>query len=525
MVSLSDNIALLAIASLSILAYTFLRNSDKKPPGPFRLPIIGNAHQMPVDSPWLTFTEWKKKYGDIIHVDILGRPLVIINSAKVARELMDKRSAVYSDRPHFIMAGDLVGYGETFVLQPYGENWRQQRKLIAQAFGQASIPRCYSLQEKEAQILIKNVLKDPSSLFTQIKLRIGVIIIRVTYGYYVKDETDPFLTTPLKAMDNFSEASIPGNFMVDVLPFMRNLPSWMPGSGFLQTAKAWRKIFYDASYNPYEWSKQNLRTGKTLLPSLCGTLLQNADGELPDETEERLVWAATSMMGGGLDTNMTTALSFFLDMLLYPDIQHKAQIEVDSVVGTDKLPEVKDIASLPFIRSIVTEVLRLHPAIPMGIPHAVTQDDSYNGMLIKKGTMVMANVWHMLHDPEVYPDPMDFKPERYNNDDTEMQKVINLAFGFGRRACPGIHFAFGTLYSIVLTTLATCDILPALNANEDKIIPSVKYSSGTIRYIIRFISVIYDGLSGVVFLSTSPCTLKPRSSKAETLLAEVATVP
>ncbi|KIJ28115.1 hypothetical protein M422DRAFT_784640 [Sphaerobolus stellatus SS14] len=234
-------------------------------------------------------------------------------------------------------------------------------------------------------------------------------------------------------------------------------------------------------------------------------------------------------MGGGLDTNMTTALSFFLDMLLYPDIQHKEQIEVDSVVGTDRLPEVKDIASLPFIRSIVTEVLRLHPAIPMGIPHAVTQDDSYNGMLIKKGIMVMASVWyalysilyilgfsggvhihtrHMLHDPEVYPDPMDFKPERYNNDDAEMQKVINLAFGFGRRACPGIHFAFGTVYSIVLTTLATCDILPALNANGDKIIPSVKYSSGNISFPEHF-----------------PLHLKTRSSKAETLLAEVATVP
>ncbi|KIJ28116.1 hypothetical protein M422DRAFT_270609 [Sphaerobolus stellatus SS14] len=198
---------------------------------------------MPVDSPWLTFTKWKKKYGDIIHVDILGRPLVIINSAKVARELMDKRSAVYSDRPHFIMAGDLVGYSETFPLAKHPFR--------------ATIP-----YKKGSSNPYKKCAERPKLLIYSNKTfwnrRIGVIIIRVTYGYYVKDETDPFLTTPLKAMDNFSEASIPGNFMVDVLPFMGNLPSWMPGSGFLQTAKAWRKIFYDASYNPYEWSMQNL---------------------------------------------------------------------------------------------------------------------------------------------------------------------------------------------------------------------------------------------------------------------------
>ncbi|KIJ41535.1 hypothetical protein M422DRAFT_209254 [Sphaerobolus stellatus SS14] len=114
----------------------------------------------------------------------------------------------------------------------------------------------------------------------------------------------------------------------------------------------------------------------------------------------------------------------------------------------------------------------------------------------------------MLHDPEVYADPMEFKPERYNNDDTEMQKINDLVFGFGRRACPGSHFAFGTLYSIVLTTLATCDILPALDANGKEIIPNVKYSSGTISFPDKF-----------------PLRLRSRSPKAEALLAEVSTAP
>lgn len=63
-----------------------------------------------------------------------------------------------------------VGYDETFVLLPYGENWRKQRRLIAQDFGLSSTPKYYPLQEKEAAILVRNLLKDPSSLVEQIKL-------------------------------------------------------------------------------------------------------------------------------------------------------------------------------------------------------------------------------------------------------------------------------------------------------------------------------------------------------------------
>ena len=87
----------------------------------------------------------------------------------------------------------------------------------------------------------------------------------------------------------------------------------------------------------------------------------------------------------------------------------------------------------------------------------------------------------MLHDPSIYPDPMAFDPDRYRLDDSEMQKVTDVAFGFGRRVCPGFHCALGTLYAIVLTTLATCDILLALDENGTKIVPTAKYSSGTIR--------------------------------------------
>jgi cytochrome P450 len=86
----------------------------------------------------------------------------------------------------------------------------------------------------------------------------------------------------------------------------------------------------------------------------------------------------------------------------------------------------------------------------------------------------------MLHDPEIYPEPMEFNPERFNGDDEKMEKVKDVVFGFGRRFCPGRYFSGGTTFALIATTLATCDILPGLDENGHEVLPKVAYTPGTI---------------------------------------------
>ncbi|KAF4609871.1 hypothetical protein D9613_010412 [Agrocybe pediades] len=488
-----------------VLYNTCLKRKKNLPPGPQGIPILGNAHQMPVGTPWLSFAEMGKKFGDIMHFDVIGKPFIIINSAKIARDLLDKRSNIYSDRPHFIMAGDLVGYDETFVLQPLGDNWRKQRRLIAQDFSQSMIPRYHSLQEKEAAILVRNLLKDPSSLLSEIQLRIGIIIVRVTFGYYIQSADDLFLKNPLAAMVNFGKATLPGNFFVDFLPALKYLPRWMPGAGFLSIADEWRKLVWDASWNPYDWCKKNLDTGKTLMPNLCGNYLVESNGKMSRDDELKLVWASSSVMGGGMDTSMSTTLSFLMAMILYPEVQAKAQAEIDSVIGKDRLPLISDRPRLPYVRSILAETFRWAPSFPMGIPHATREDDVYEGYEIPKGALIMPNIWHMLHDPAVYDKPDEFIPERFNGDEAEMAKTNALLFGFGRRVCPGQHFAEGTLFAIMATVLATCDVLPGLDEAGNEVLPKYEYTAN----------------GAITFPKPYTLRLRPRSPQATALLAEV----
>ncbi|KZT07386.1 cytochrome P450 [Laetiporus sulphureus 93-53] len=499
-------LAVAAIAGGTYVLAKHLMCSRKRlrlAPGPIRWPLVGNVLQIPQLNPWLTYSKWADTYGDIIHLDVLGRPVIIINSAEVARDLLDKRSSVYSDRPHLVMACDLVGYSETFALKPYGEEFRRQRKLVRQDFAQGTVLCYYHLQETEAHKLVQAVLQDPSSLAGQVKMRISAIIMEASYGYTVKSEDDPYITIPFTSMANFSKACAVGTWLVDFIPQLQYLPHWMPGAGFLRTAREWRETHMNASWNPYRWCKQNISSGIAHTPSLCATSLLQADGGLSQENEHTLVWAAASVLGGGLDTNMSTILTFFLAMLHYPDVQAKAQAEIDAVVGTDRLPSITDRASLPYVRSLVTEVYRWNPAVPLCLPHALSEADVYNGIHLPKGSVVMPNVWHMLHDPTTYADPMDFKPERYGNSDAEMQKVTDLAFGFGRRACPGFYFAQGTIFAVIATVLATCDVVPAVDEHGAPVIPEVAYTSGTI-----------------VFPEPFRCNVKSRTERARALLAQ-----
>ncbi len=117
------------------------------------------------------------------------------------------------------------------------------------------------------------------------------------------------------------------------------------------------------------------------------------------------------------------------------DVQRKAQQELDSVVGTERLPTWDDIPNLPYTNLVLQETYRMNPLSPLGIPHASVADDVYNDMFIPKGTIVYQNVWAMHHDESIYADPFRFHPERYlSKEEGGLGEPLPVGnFGFGRR--------------------------------------------------------------------------------------------
>lgn len=156
----------------------------------------------------------------------------------------------------------------------------------------------------------------------------------------------------------------------------------------------------------------------------------------------------------GAETTSTTLEWCALAMIAFPEVQCRAQAELDAVVGRDRLPTFADSPHLPYLRAVIKEVLRWRPALPLGVPHAATEEDWYEGMYIPKGTICIVNAWHCNHDPAVFgEDAYEFRPERHLDEHGELSsgpaetnQAGHVAFGFGRRVCVGKDLAQDSLF-------------------------------------------------------------------------------
>ncbi|KAH9841066.1 cytochrome P450 [Rhodofomes roseus] len=151
-----------------VVAGLLARTRLPYPPGPRGWPVIRNLLDIPLDKPWLVYCTWAETYGDLVHLDVFGHHIVILNTAQAAKDLLDDRSSIYSDRPILTMA-ELSGYGDEMGMLHYNDRWRTQRKIVAQSFNPGVVPRYYSIQEQEARRLIHGMLRSPDTLISQTK--------------------------------------------------------------------------------------------------------------------------------------------------------------------------------------------------------------------------------------------------------------------------------------------------------------------------------------------------------------------
>ncbi|KAK7692059.1 hypothetical protein QCA50_005464 [Cerrena zonata] len=491
------NSALIVLGLYILRRYSIRKNRFPVPPGPRGLPFVGNVLDMPTSHEWLAITEWTKRWGDIIHVNVLGKHFVFLHSAEDAVALLDKRSSKYSDRPTLIMAGELVGWVASLGLTRYGDRFRESRRFFSRIIGSKSALRPFhELIETEIHKFLRRLIYTPENVHEHIRKTASGIIMKITYGYSVMEGKDPYVEIVDRAMENFSITTTLGAFLVDALPILRYIPSWVPGARFKKLAAVWRAETMAMAEMPFAMVKQQMREG-TALPSYTKNLLETET--LTPEKEDNIKWSAASMYGGGADTTVSTIYSFFLAMTMYPEIQQKAKEEIDRVVGKDRLPTFADRENLPYVEAVVNEVLRLSPVVPLGGFHRASQDDIYKGYFIPKDTVVIANIWALLRDPERYPDPSAFNPDRYLHPNPN-RNPREFIFGFGRRICPGLNLADTSVFFTCAMVLATFDISKAVE-NGVIIEPSGEYTAGSISHPKEF-----------------KCSIKPRTSKASSLI-------
>ncbi|KAL4923087.1 cytochrome P450 [Aspergillus undulatus] len=458
------------LASLYLVGLLFSRSSSRAslPPGPKPLPIVGNVRDMPAfGSPdWAHWLEHKALYGPISTVSVLGQRLIILNDVRLAFELLEKKSVIYSDRPKLPFAS-LCGLDGTVLMQGYGKRLKAYRKYIHRELGSSlSASRFNQTQETEVRRFLVCLLDAPQHLPEHAKRLAGAMILKVLYGYRM-DYTalDPLLDFIEKTLENTTAALVPGTWLVDAVPILRHVPAWFPGAGFRLTAQLLWQDLQSMADVPFRFVQEQINV-HSVQGSYVANLLKDRDIPSGSKEETDVKWTAVSLYFGGADTTVSTISSFYLAMALYPDVQKRAQEEIDRVVGRDRLPGYEDRDNLPYINALVKEALRWHPVTPMGVAHSSMEDDVCDGYHIPKGSIIMPNIWAFCHDPKDYKDAMSFKPERFLGDNPELDPY-SFAFGFGRRICPGRILADSNIYLTISMSLAAFNIGKAVRDGKE----------------------------------------------------------
>ncbi|KAJ7138224.1 cytochrome P450 [Mycena epipterygia] len=482
-----------ATAGLAIILYNLhSRLTGSKlslPPGPRKIPIVGNIFDLPPAREWEMYQDWSRQYNsDILQLDLAGKSVIILSSLKATEDLLEKRSFIYSDRSPMPMLKDLMGWTFSLPIIPYGNAWspRAHRRLFSQRFNELAATHG----------LLRRLVHTPDAFRDHLRQMAGEIIISVAYGIDVLPVNDPYIDVAEQANAGI-QAAIPGRFLVDSIPLLKYVPDWFPGAGFKQKAKEWKQVgqllqelpFVEASGTArHSFTTENLRN-----------LSESCDKYYNEETIKA---TAASMYLAGSDTTVAALSTFVLAMLANPEAQRKAQMEIDMVIGEEQLPDFNDEHSLPYVSALVQEVLRWKPVAPLGVPHFLSVEDEYRGYRIPAGSVVIGNVWAILHN-EMYPDPGAFKPERFLRDGKPNPDVRDpqAAFGFGRRICPARHMAMESVWITIASIFSVFDITNAVGDNGQIIEPSYAYSSELISTPLPF-----------------KCSITPRSLDAVALI-------
>ncbi|KAI0742050.1 CyP450 monooxygenase [Daedaleopsis nitida] len=452
------------------------------PPGPRGWPIIGNALDFPKDNLGRGLRDICAQYGELVHIKILGQDIIVLGSYETACELLDKRSSIYSDRPDFIM-GRLTSFTEwSLPVLRYGPLWRTHRRIFHQELLVNAIVRYEDVQRGVARRILRNFLDSPQRFRKHLEAAFSGTALRIAYGLEVSEEDDTYVRALREMLDAGTAFAVPGKYLVEVLPILQYLPGCLPGAAFKREAAAASKRMRAILQELFQAGKDNMEHG-TARDSILTRILQHRAGidqRAMAEREEICAEVAATLYTAGAETTAATLEAFILAMALFPEVQEKAQDELDVVVGRLRLPDFSDRPSLPYINALCKELVRWHIVAPTAVPHTTIRDDEFRGYWIPKGSLVIPNLWAYSRDPDIYSNPEDFDPDRFIKDGKPNGRVRNphdFVFGFGRRICPGRHLADASLFMMCASILHIFSITPAKGEDGKPISLEAKFTT------------------------------------------------
>nr|XP_016485816.1 PREDICTED: premnaspirodiene oxygenase-like [Nicotiana tabacum] len=425
------------------------RGRKNLPPGPWKLPLIGNLHQLGISSPHVALKELAEKYGPLMHLKLGECSTIVISSYEMLKEVIRISDIVFANRPDLLLSTMMYDGGD-IGFAPYGDYWKQMRKIcILELLSPRRVRSTYPLMEEEISRLVKSIKASgactPINMSECFKTLTCAIVCRASVGMANKD-SDSLILAAKEATTIGGLLNIP-----DLFPSLKFLPYITGSKQKLVKMHQVCDRLLEEIVREHEDSIQRSNGEPIDEEDLLHVLLRLGEKErhkfqIPI-TRDNIKAIILDMLIAGTDTTATTLEWTMSELMKNPTIMKKAQAEVRETLKGKKIVDHSDIQNLKYLKLVVKETLRFHPPGPLSVPRESREECEINGYVIPNKTIALVNMWAMGRDPQYWRDPEKFEPERFNFIDDINRSIPPefFGFGFGRRACPGMSFAIANL--------------------------------------------------------------------------------
>lgn len=389
-------VVLATLVFFLVYALLFIGRREKNlPPGPPTVPILGNLHQIPTKGSYLTFTAWAKKYGGIFSLKLGPGTAIVLTDRRYVKQLIDKKSSIYSDRPHSYVSHNLITGGDHVLISHYGKTWQRYRKVIHQFFMESIVQSDHlPVQNAEACQLVYDMLHQPEQHMMHPKRYSNSIACSTLWGVRSPTIDTPHMARLYNLMENWSVVMEPGNTPpVDIFKFLHYIPEQVFGN--------WRsraKNVGDEMNGLYADMVKQIEKRREAVGSkgcfMDRVLDQREKLELNDH---QLLFLGGTMMEGASDTSSSIIIAAIQAFVKWPEIQRKAWAEIDKAVGEDRSPVWEDYDNLPYVAATVKEAMRWRPVVPLAFPHALIEDGKYTPLQEHTSSVCLIPLDHSNH--------------------------------------------------------------------------------------------------------------------------------
>ncbi|GKD29570.1 germacrene A oxidase [Tanacetum coccineum] len=426
----------IALATLLFFVYKFATRSKSTKnslPEPWRLPIIGHVHHLIGTIPHRGVMDLARKYGSLMHLQLGEVSTIVVSSPKWAKEILTTYDITFANRPE-TLTGEIVFYHNTdIVFAPYGEHWRQLRKLCTlELLSVKKVKSFQSLREEECWNLVQEIKASGSgrlvNLSENIFKLIATILSRAAFGKGIKDQKEftEIVKEILRQTGGFDVA--------DIFPSKKFLHH-LSGKRYRLTS-IHKKL--DNLINNLV-AEHTVKTSSKTNETLLDVLLRLKDSAEFPLTADNVKAVILDMFGAGTYTSSVTIEWAISELIKCPRAMEKVQVELRKALNGKERIQEEDIQELSYLIMVIKETLRLHPPLPFILSRECRQPVNLAGYEIPNKTKLIVNVFAINRDPEYWKDAKNFIPERFENSSTTVMgaEYEYLPFGAGRRMCPG----------------------------------------------------------------------------------------